>query len=123
MPDRYRGVRDWAHWARELIALGHQVRLLSPSYVMAYLKRGKNDVADAEAICEAVTRPSMHFVPVKSEVQHLFPLGNGLPPPTPCRFPGARIVVLDLTVAQRHPEPQTHFRNEVTDTRPCRRAQ
>jgi transposase len=57
------------YWARELAALGHQVRLVPPSYVKAYLKRGKNDAADAEAICEAVTRPNMRFVPVKSEEQ------------------------------------------------------
>jgi transposase len=57
------------HWARELMALGHKVRLVPPSYVKAYLKRGKNDAADAEAICEAVTRPNMRFVPVKSEEQ------------------------------------------------------
>jgi len=53
------------HWARELIALGHQVKLMPPAYVKAYVKRNKNDAADAEAICEAVTRPSMRFVPVK----------------------------------------------------------
>jgi transposase len=57
------------YWARELMALGHRVRLVPPSYVKAYLKRGKNDAADAEAICEAVTRPNMRFVPVKSEEQ------------------------------------------------------
>jgi transposase len=57
------------YWARELAALGHQVRLVPPSYVKAYVKRGKNDAADAEAICEAVTRPSMRFVPVKSAEQ------------------------------------------------------
>jgi transposase len=57
------------HWARELLALGHRVRLVPPSSVKAYLKRGKNDAADAEAICEAVTRPNMRFVPVKSEEQ------------------------------------------------------
>jgi hypothetical protein len=57
------------HWARELAALGHQVRLVPPSYVKAYVKRGKNDAADAEAICEAVTRPNMRFVPVKSKEQ------------------------------------------------------
>ncbi|WP_121633619.1 IS110 family transposase [Tropicibacter alexandrii] len=51
------------YWARELIKLGHEVRLMQPSYV----KRGKTDAADAEAICEAVSRPSMRFVPVKSE--------------------------------------------------------
>jgi transposase len=57
------------HWARKLTALGHQVRLVPPSYVKAYLKRGKNDAADAEAICEAVTRPNIRFVPMKSEEQ------------------------------------------------------
>ena len=54
------------HWAREISALGHDVRLMPPSYVKAYVRRQKNDAADAEAICEAVTRPSMRFVPVKS---------------------------------------------------------
>jgi transposase len=53
-------------WARELKKLGHDTRLMPPSYVKAYLKRGKNDAADAAAICEAVTRPSMRFVPIKS---------------------------------------------------------
>jgi transposase len=53
-------------WARELAAFGHEVRLMPPSYVKAYLRRQKNDAADAEAICEAVTRPTMRFVPVKS---------------------------------------------------------
>jgi len=56
-------------WARELVSLGHKVRLVPPQYVKAYLKRGKNDAADAAAICEAVTRPSMRFVPIKSEDQ------------------------------------------------------
>jgi transposase len=54
------------YWARELIALGHEVRLMPAAYVKPYVKRGKNDAADAEAICEAVTRPTMRFVPVKS---------------------------------------------------------
>jgi transposase len=57
------------HWARELIALGHDVRLMPPAYVKAYVKRNKKDAADAEAICEAVTRPSMRFVPVKDTDQ------------------------------------------------------
>ena len=57
------------HWSRELQALGHTVRLMPPSYVKAYLKRNKNDANDAAAICEAVTRPSMRFVPTKSEQQ------------------------------------------------------
>ena len=56
-------------WARELRALGHEVRLMPPQYVKAYVKRGKNDAADAAAICEAVTRPSMRIVPVKTEEQ------------------------------------------------------
>ena len=54
------------HWARELQALGHEARLVPPSYAKAYVKRGKNDAVDAEAICEAASRPSMRFVPVKS---------------------------------------------------------
>ena len=54
------------HWARELAALGHEVRLMPPGYVKAYVKRNKNDAADAEAICEAVTRPTMRFVPAKT---------------------------------------------------------
>jgi transposase len=57
------------HWARELIKLGYTVKLMPPAYVKAYVKRGKTDAADAEAICEAVTRPSMRCVPVKSAEQ------------------------------------------------------
>ena len=57
------------HWARELRALGHDVRLMPASYVKAYVKRNKNDAADAAAICEAVTRPSMRFVPIKTAEQ------------------------------------------------------
>jgi len=56
-------------WARQLRELGHEVRLMPAQYVKAYLRRGKNDAADAAAICEAVTRPSMRFVPVKGEAQ------------------------------------------------------
>jgi transposase len=57
------------YWARELTARGHQVRLLPAQYVKPYVKRGKNDAADAEAICEAVTRRTMRFVPVKTPEQ------------------------------------------------------
>jgi transposase len=56
-------------WARELGDLGHQVKLMAPSYVKPYVKRQKNDMADAEAICEAVTRPSMRFVEAKTPSQ------------------------------------------------------
>jgi len=57
------------HWSRELSALGHEVRLMPPAYVKPYLKRHKNDAADAEAICEAVTRRNMRFVPTKTMEQ------------------------------------------------------
>ena len=57
------------HWSRQLQALGHAVRLMPPAYVKPYLKRQKNDAADAEAICEAVQRPSMRFVPTKTPDQ------------------------------------------------------
>jgi transposase len=57
------------HWARELIGLGHTGKRMPPAYVKAYVKRGKTDAADAEAICEAVTRPNMRFVPIKSREQ------------------------------------------------------
>ena len=56
-------------WARELARLGHEVRLMPPSYVKPFVKRGKTDAADAEAICTAVMQPAMRFVPVKTEVQ------------------------------------------------------
>lgn len=55
------------YWAREIAGLGHEVKLIPPVYVKPFVKRGKSDAADAEAICEAATRPSMRFVPVKSE--------------------------------------------------------
>src|SRR5215468_8573609 len=57
------------YWARELAKLGHEVRLMPAKAVKAYLKRNKNDAADAEAICEAVRRPTMRFVRVKSAEQ------------------------------------------------------
>src|SRR5690349_22356004 len=57
------------YWSRELQALGHTVRLMPPAYVKPYVKRQKNDAADAEAICEAVTRPNMRFVPTKTVEQ------------------------------------------------------
>ena len=57
------------YWARELEALGHTVKLISPQFVKPYVKSNKNDARDAEAICEAVTRPSMRFVPIKTPEQ------------------------------------------------------
>src|SRR5881397_57655 len=57
------------HWSRELQAIGHTVRLMPPAYVRPYVKRQKNDATDAEAICEAVTRANMRFVPTKTPEQ------------------------------------------------------
>jgi transposase len=57
------------YWARELKRLGHEAKLIPPAYVKAYVRRQQNDAADAAAICEAATRPSMRFVPVKSAEQ------------------------------------------------------
>ena len=57
------------YWARELKAMGHEVLLMPPAYTKPYVKRGKNDAADAEALCEAMSRPTMRFVPVKTAEQ------------------------------------------------------
>lgn len=57
------------HWARQLQAMGHTVKLMAPQFVKPYVKTNKNDAADAEAICEAVTRPNMRFVPIKNTNQ------------------------------------------------------
>jgi hypothetical protein len=57
------------YWAREIVKLGHQVKLMNPRYVRAYVNSNKTDARDAEAICEAVGRPSMRFVEVKSQAQ------------------------------------------------------
>lgn len=57
------------HWARKLQALGHSVKLMAPQFVKPYVKTNKNDAADAEAICEAVSRPNMRFVPIKNGEQ------------------------------------------------------
>jgi transposase len=57
------------HWARVLRGLGHEVMLIPPQYIKPYVKRGKNEEIDAEAICEAMSRPTMRFVPVKTAEQ------------------------------------------------------
>jgi len=57
------------HWAREIAKLGHDVHLIPAAYAKAYVRHNKNDRADAEAICEAVSRPSMRFVTIKTEAQ------------------------------------------------------
>ena len=57
------------HWARKLASLGHTVRLMAPQFVKPYVKSNKNDAADAEAICEEVSRPTMRFVPIKNVEQ------------------------------------------------------
>jgi transposase len=57
------------YWAREFKAMGHDVLLMPPSYIKPYVKRGKNDAVDAEAICEAMSRPGMRFVPIKNGEQ------------------------------------------------------
>ncbi len=64
------------HWARQLIELGFEVKLMPPHYVKPYVKRGKNDAADAAAICEAVTRPSMRFVALKGVEQQSLLMGH-----------------------------------------------
>ena len=65
------------HWSRELKVLGHTVRLMPPAYVKPYVKRQKNDTADAEAICEAVTRANMRFVATKTPEQQSGPIARG----------------------------------------------
>jgi transposase len=65
-------------WAREIAAFGHDVRLMPPGYVKPYVKRNKNDAADAEAVCEAVRRPSMRFVPVKTPKQQAALVAHGV---------------------------------------------
>ena len=85
------------YWARELRKLGHQVRLMPAKDVKAYVKRNKNDAADAEAICEAVRRPTMRFVQIKSVEQ------QGQLMPTPTHATGA--LSLSHTPTHQRPRP------------------
>ena len=80
------------YWGRELRKLGHDVRLMPPAYVKPYVKRQKNDAADAEAICEAVTRPTMRFVKIKSPEQQSVMIGSvrcSCASASNCRMPSA----------------------------------
>jgi hypothetical protein len=81
------------YWARELHALGHEVRLMPAQYVKAYIKRNKHDAADAEAICEPVVRPTMRFVPGKTaDQQAAVLLHRGREPPAPNSVAGLSLV-------------------------------
>ncbi len=78
------------HWSRELQVLGHTVRLMPPAYVKPYVKRQKNDATDAEAICEAVTRSNMRFVPTKTPEQQS---GSDAASHAPSVHPPANLVI------------------------------
>ncbi len=78
------------YWAREVTALGHEVKLMPPAYVKPYVKRQKNDAADAEAICEAVTRSNMRFVPTKTPEQQS---GSDAASHAPSVHPPANLVI------------------------------
>ena len=66
-------------WGRAIGALGHEVRLIAPIYVKPFVRRQKNDAADAEAICEAAVRPTIRYVAVKTEEQRARPMFRGAP--------------------------------------------
>ena len=100
------------HWSRELQALGHTVRLMPPAYVKPYVKRQKNDATDAEAICEAVTRANMRFVPTKTARAAERP---GAPPHAPSVHPSADFG------DQCDPGPSCRVRDRCTGRAPrCR---
>jgi hypothetical protein len=91
------------YWAREIRELGHEVRLMPPSYVAPYVKRGKTDAADAAAICEAVTRLTMRFVPIKTAepriVWALLVRGEAY------RMPAAIFAIPGASIRSRPPTP------------------
>jgi transposase len=89
------------YWARELRALGHDARLMPPQYVRAYVKTNKHGAADAEACCEAVQRPGMRFVPIKSEEQQALLMLRAAPRRPPRSALGARRGVRDQLIGQR----------------------
>src|SRR4030095_8899740 len=93
------------YWAREITKLGHTVKLMPPRYVKAYVKRGKTDAIDAAAICEAVTRPSMSFVPVKGIEQQ----GLSMLHSVRSQRIGQRT---QLSTAARAPERSRHHRGK-----------
>ena len=101
------------HWARTLKRLGHDAWLMSPQFVKPYVKCNKNDVADAEAICEAVARPNMRFVPVKSIEQQAvlarsarrLPRRSGEPPAWNVRSSGATGAANGCFLHRRGPLP------------------
>jgi len=66
------------YWARQLVKLGHEAKLIAPQHVKAYVKRGKNDARDAEAGCEAMSRPTMRFVPIKDEARQAAQMLSGV---------------------------------------------
>src|SRR4029450_7825084 len=78
------------HWGREFRALGHEVVLVPPQYAKQYVMRGKNDAADAEAICEAMSRPRMRFVPIKTAEQQAAQMLAGMRDRLGCHPTAAR---------------------------------
>ena len=96
---RYGSPRDRALLGRELNALGHKVKLMPPATVKAFVKRNNNDAADAEAICEAITRPSMRFVPVKATEQSVDAASGACPPSSP-EFAWMFRLIGTLTIAK-----------------------
>src|SRR5262249_8824193 len=89
------------YWARELRALGHEVRLMPAQYVKAYIKRNKHDAADAEAICEAVQRPTMRFVPVKTADQQAAVLLHRGRERSEARMPAESVLACSLSSGLR----------------------